>query len=344
MSDEDAEKPVIKPAAEPVTSTTFFSMQTVPANTTGSMFEQAKKAVAASTIDHGGQQSITALGVTPKQLEKFEIEGIRTVSQFERALADRSIENVRGIQERTMDKLRESLWEFRKQHPIPDPDDRPVLTASVWEDGFGLARGELHGKPEATEITPELCEKAKGAGRSAGISGVNATENPHEEGSVLGDHWDSGWDEGCAERLDFMQLASANQETTPAPEPESPVPALTTDRPKPFAIIGSINLATDPLTSPLANIILQAGRDARTAGFSKLDNPLRTGASVHREDLWNDGWDEMDQELKEKSATQAVAAEKPEKPEKPARKPRAKKAKTDAGSEATDGTEATKPE
>lgn len=361
MSDEDAEKPVIKPAASKPVPTqvegnftsggTYGVAFTVPDSESNPFFNTLR-APTNPTIDHGGAQRLTALGVTPKQLEKFEIEGILTVSQFERALADRSIESVRGIQERTLDKLREALWEFRKQHPIPDPDDRPVLTASEWEDGFGLARGELHGKPEATEITPELCEKAKGAGRSAGISGVNATENPHEEGSVLGDHWDSGWDEGCAERLDFMQLASANQEPTPAPKP---TPVDTTNRPKPSAFIGSINLATDPLTSTLANIIIQEGRNARAAGFERIDNPLRTGASVHREDLWNDGWDEVDQEQQEASKMIKAAGAKGltgAKPEKPARKPRAKKAKSEAKAEAgieakagaTDGTEATKPE
>jgi hypothetical protein len=99
---------------------------------------------------------------------------------------------------------------------------------------------------------------------------------------------------------------------------------------------------------------MQAGRDARTAGFTRLDNPLRTGATVHREDLWNDGWDEVDQEFQEIAKklsagakgepSEAAGAPAEGKATKPARKPRAKKAKAEAGSEATDGTEATKSE
>lgn len=297
MSDEDAEKPAVESKVtvacdredRAFEALIVSRLRDVPiASITGATSQINP------TIDYGGQQSITALGVTPKQLEKFEIEGIRTVSQFERALADRSIENVRGIQERTMDKLRESLWEFRKTNPIPDPDDRPVLTAS-----------ERDAKIEATQTEPQATT-------------TEATEAP------------------------------------PADTAEAPALEAITAPPKPSAIIGQINLATDYLTPPLVEIIRQAGRDARTAGFTKLDNPLRTGATVHREDLWNDGWDEVDQEFQEiaKKLSAGARGEPGEaagdpgevKATKPARKPRAKKAKAEASSEATDGTEATKSE
>jgi hypothetical protein len=300
MSDEDADKPAFEPAAQQsqqlppgsVTITARVGGKAIDSVTlTGKAYDTLTaypptSFPTSSPIDHGGAQSLTALGVTPKQLEKFEIEGIRTVSQFERALADRSIENVRGIQERTMDKLREALWEFRKQHPIPDPDDRPVLTAS-----------ERDAKMEATQIESEA----------------------------------------------EPQTTAEATEATPEQIPDQPTP-------KPSAIIGSINLATDPLNAPLAGIIMQAGRDARTAGFSRLDNPLRTGASVHREELWNDGWDEEDQQHQEIAKRLANGA-KGEPSEaageatgdvKATKKHRTRKPKAKAGE--TDGTEATKPE
>jgi hypothetical protein len=295
MSEEDAEKPVDMPKA------THFAVARAgkpegnrDIHARDSFMPLPSAPQSGPAVDHGGAQSLTALGVTPKQLEKFEIEGIRTVSQFERALADRSIENVRGIQERTLDKLRESLWEFRKANPIPDPDDRPVLTASERDAKIEPAHRELPIEPEVT-----------------------ATEAPPAK-----------------------TAESPAPEDLTAPTPEQSAVAYG----KPSAIIGQINLATDPLTPPLAEIILQAGRDARTAGFTKLDNPLRTGATVHREDLWNDGWDEVDQEFQEiaKKLSAGVRGEPgeaagapsevtgEEKATKPARKPRAKKAKAEA--------------
>lgn len=218
MSDEDAEKPAFECAAEPVTSTTLFSMQTVQADS---------QAPADPTIDHGGAQSLTALGVTPKQLEKFEIEGIRTVSQFERALADRSIENVRGIQERTMDKLREALWEFRKQHPIPDPDDRPVLTASERDAKIEAAAGELQVEPEATEappdeetadtLTPELRDQIIQSGRRDRFEGKPIWANPMAGSSQFRQSlWEDGWREEHEAQQEIAKRLSAGARGEPS--------------------------------------------------------------------------------------------------------------------------------
>jgi hypothetical protein len=215
MSDEDAEKPVASAAVSSSHKPCGIATNLVADN----------QAPANPTIDHGGAQSLTALGVTPKQLEKFEIEGIRTVSQFERALADRSIENVRGIQERTMDKLRESLWEFRKQHPIPDPDERPVLTAS-----------ERDAKMEATEAAPtptvepqaipaeqpaeeNMGNKYRAAHQSGQVArrmGIDLSANPIKDAPFLASHWEDGWREEDEAHQEIAKRLSAGAKGEPS--------------------------------------------------------------------------------------------------------------------------------
>jgi hypothetical protein len=223
MSDEDAEKPVetkIKFTGK------IDGVEIGSATLTEKQLATAAADIATNlTIDHGGQQSITALGVTPKQLEKFEIEGIRTVSQFERALADRSIENVRGIQERTLDKLRESLWEFRKANPIPDPDDRPVLTAS-----------ERDAKMEATEAAPtptvepqaipaeqpaeeNMGNKYRAAHQSGQVArrmGIDLSANPIKDAPFLASHWEDGWREEDEAQQEIAKRLSAGAKGEPS--------------------------------------------------------------------------------------------------------------------------------
>jgi len=129
----------------------------------------SREATPAGPVDLGKSALLDVLGATDKQIEKFQMEDIRTVCDFERALNDQTIEKVRGIQERTMDKLKDKLIEWRMQHPVPDTSEpAPEPTPEP--------------APESIpETTPEPLSKSTAESTAAPTTESPATESPAAE-------------------------------------------------------------------------------------------------------------------------------------------------------------------
>lgn len=110
--------------------------------------------VRAAVPDPALSASLSALGLNEKQLEKFAVEGIRTVAQFEKALADRSIEAVKGIQERTMDKIKDALIDWRNKHGYGSPAEVTVADPEPAVTPEAAATSPASEAPVATPETP----------------------------------------------------------------------------------------------------------------------------------------------------------------------------------------------
>lgn len=130
----------------------------------------APAAAPSATIpDPGKTALLSAIGCNEKQAEKFAEADIRTICEFEQALSDRTIERVRGIQERTMDKLKDALIQWRNQNGY---GAEPETVASETESPSELASG-ASSAPETTpertlsEVPSESLETALSAGPAA---------------------------------------------------------------------------------------------------------------------------------------------------------------------------------
>ncbi len=246
-------------------------------------------AVRAAVPDPAITASLSQLGLNEKQLEKFADEGINTIKDFEEALKDRSIEAVKGIQERTMDKIKDRLIDWRNKHGYGSPAEEETRAPET--------RAPETRAPEATATSP-------------------ASESPTPEAPVFEPLTESEW----CNALGLTPTPEApTADTTPAVEPvaqpawfnvtpddPAPVPEAPTTAPDDPAPIDTAPTPTadatpaDPIptgTKALSpyELAKQAGRDARAAGLPITANPIKD--STFRASYWDDGWTEADEQI-----------------------------------------------
>jgi hypothetical protein len=202
------------------------------------------------TGDPGATATLSVLGANESQMDKFGEANIRTVCDFERSMRDRSIEKVRGIQERTMDKLKDRLIEWRNKHgygvsveateteataetatetevestPVSvEPVEQPAWITAVPDTATApdTTTAEATPTPETTDFdtttTPSVYDLAKQAGRDARVAGLPITANPIKDSEFRASYWEDGWNEA-----DDSVATSDQDASVPVPEQQAP--------------------------------------------------------------------------------------------------------------------------
>lgn len=286
---DSADLPADLPSGNPRSSSNAPDSATGSAsgNTTGLHSSASRGSSSASlAADPGKTALLTVLGATEKQIEKFQMEDIRTVCDFERALNDRSIEKVRGIQERTMDKLKDKLIEWRSQHPVPSADD--------------CSPGGDCGSTDDCDAADD-CDAERQAFAAATLVSVSVeTETAEEIPAAESEPVTKLTVAHVVEVVTVPEskpIAAAATAAPAEPSPAAPAPAVPTS-PAQLAVRPIATSNESPEEQRQRN--LNAGYRFAMVGKSKDNNPWKADSTQFAE--WNEGWDRFHAEQQANAA------------------------------------------